>query len=166
MKVLWAPWRLAYIEQPDCPSGCFFCDNPRLETAAARRDALVLRTTRHVSVLMNRYPYANAHLLISPREHTADLTALPGEIAAEVHRQLADCVRILDTALSPQGFNVGMNLGRVAGAGVADHMHWHIVPRWEGDTNFMPLLAETKVMPEHVLDTYDKLLPLFEEKAV
>ena len=115
---------------------------------------------------MNRYPYANAHLLISPREHTADLTSLTAEIAAEVHSQLADCVRILGRAFAPHGFNVGMNLGRVAGAGVADHMHWHVVPRWEGDTNFMPLLAETKVMPEHVLDTYDKLLPLFEEKAV
>ena len=112
---------------------------------------------------MNRYPYANAHLMVSPREHTADFAALDAATVAVVQAELQACVRILGKAFSPQGFNVGMNLGRVAGAGVADHMHWHIVPRWEGDTNFMPVLGETKVMPEHIEATYDRLLPLFEE---
>ena len=163
MKVLWAPWRLAYIEQPDLASGCFFCDNPRLEGRAARRDALVLRSTELASVVMNRFPYANAHLMVAPRLHTADFAGLDADVSAALQRELQGCMRALDTAFSPQGFNIGLNLGRVAGAGVADHLHWHIVPRWQGDTNFMPLLADTKVMPEHIEATYDRLLPLFEE---
>ncbi len=114
---------------------------------------------------MNRFPYANAHLMVAPRAHTADFAALEVAVVTAVQAELQACVRILAEAFSPQGFNVGMNLGRVAGAGVADHMHWHVVPRWEGDTNFMPLLSETKVMPEHIEATYDRLLPLFEERV-
>ena len=112
---------------------------------------------------MNRFPYANGHLMVAPREHTADFAALDPAVVAAVQAEIQACVRILAGTFSPQGFNVGMNLGRVAGAGVVDHMHWHIVPRWEGDTNFMPVLSDTKVMPEHIDATYNRLLPLFEE---
>jgi ATP adenylyltransferase len=164
VRVLWAPWRLAYIEQADSGSGCFFCDNPRLEDRGARRAALVLRSGEQASVVMNRFPYANAHLMVAPHDHTADFAALDAAVVAAVQSELQACVQVLTEAFSPQGFNVGMNLGRVAGAGVADHLHWHVVPRWEGDTNFMPVLGETKVMPEHIEATYDRLLPLFEER--
>ena len=163
MKVLWAPWRLTYIEKPDLESGCFFCENPRLESRDARREALVLRSTQQASVLMNRFPYANAHLMVAPREHTADFAGLDAETGASLQAELRSCVAILQRAFAPHGFNVGMNLGRAAGAGVADHMHWHVVPRWEGDTNFMPAIGDVKVMPDHVAATYDRLLPLFEE---
>ncbi len=163
MRVLWAPWRLAYIEKPAPGAGCIFCDKPRLDTAAERRHHLVLRVTEHACVLMNLYPYSSAHLLIAPRVHTADFTSLATAPAAAVQLELQRAVRVLGKAFSPAGFNIGMNLGRSAGAGIADHLHWHVVPRWEGDTNFMPMLADTRVMPEHLENTYERLLPLFEE---
>jgi ATP adenylyltransferase len=111
--------------------------------------------------MLNRYPYQNGHVMVAPRRHTADL---PG-LAADEHADLADALRrtlgTLGEVFRPDGFNVGMNLGRCAGAGFADHLHWHIVPRWEGDTNFMPTLADTRVMPQHLLDTFDRLRPAF-----
>lgn len=163
MRVLWAPWRLAYIEKPAPGAGCIFCDKPLLGGAAERRRHLVLAVTEHASVLMNLYPYASAHLMVAPRLHTADFASLDSASAAGVHVLLQRAVRVLTAAFSPAGFNIGMNLGRSAGAGIADHLHWHVVPRWEGDTNFMPLLAETRVMSQHLEETYDRLLPLFEE---
>jgi ATP adenylyltransferase len=111
---------------------------------------------------MNRYPYAHAHLMVAPREHTADFAKLAPMVAAAVHSMLQNAVAVLDRAYTPGGFNIGINLGRAAGAGIADHMHWHVVPRWQGDTNFMPMLAETRVISQHLLDAYDRLLPLFE----
>ena len=162
MRVLWAPWRLTYLEKPPTDGGCIFCENPRLASAAARRDALVLASSEHATVMMNRFPYAHGHLMVAPRQHTADFAGLAPEVAAAVHRELQRAVRVLGEAYAPRGYNVGMNLGRVAGAGIADHMHWHIVPRWEGDTNFMPMLADTRVISQHLVDAYDRLLPLFE----
>ena len=156
MDVLWAPWRMAYIGGPATP-GCIFC--AAIEGDA--RERLLLCTTRASIVMLNRYPYASAHLMVAPRRHTADL---PG-MAADEHGDLADTVRramaIVDEALRPQGMNVGMNLGAAAGAGVVDHLHWHVVPRWIGDTNFMTTVAEARVMPQHLLDTYDRLRPAF-----
>ncbi|MBI5506272.1 MAG: HIT domain-containing protein [Deltaproteobacteria bacterium] len=163
MRVLWAPWRLAYIEKPAPGAGCIFCEKPRIDAAAERRRSLVLAVTEHASVLMNLYPYASAHLMVAPRLHTADFASLDGATAAGVQALLQRAVRALAGAFSPAGFNIGMNLGRSAGAGIADHLHWHVVPRWEGDTNFMPLLAETRVISQHLEETYDRLLPLFEE---
>lgn len=165
MKVLWAPWRLSYIEKGDLRAGCIFCDKPRLQSAPERRAGLVLSSGEHTSVLMNLYPYANAHLMVAPRGHTADFASLDHATAAAVHADLQRCVRVLTRAFSPAGFNIGMNLGRCGGAGIADHLHWHIVPRWEGDTNFMPMLADTRVIPQHLEDTYERLLPLFTEEA-
>lgn len=156
MQVMWAPWRMAYVGER-AERECIFC-------AALRGDArqrLLLGTTPASIVMLNRYPYQHAHLMVAPRRHTASLPDLP----AVEHTDLAETVRrvlaSLDAALQPAGFNVGMNLGRVAGAGVADHLHWHIVPRWAGDTNFMPMLAETRVMPQHLDETYDRLRPAF-----
>ncbi len=161
MKVLWAPWRLSYIEDPAPGDGCIFCAKPDLEGAAQRREALVLRSTKYASVMMNRYPYAHAHLMVAPRQHTADFAALPSACAAALHAEMQHAVAALEKVYAPFGFNLGMNLGRTAGAGIADHLHWHIVPRWEGDTNFMPLLAEVRVMPQHIEEAYDRLLPHF-----
>ena len=156
MDVLWAPWRMAYIGGP-ATSGCIFCTALQGDP----RERLLLCTTRASVVMLNRYPYASAHLMVAPRRHTADL---PG-MAADAHADLADTLRqamaIVDEALRPQGMNVGMNLGAAAGAGVVDHLHWHVVPRWIGDTNFMTTVAEARVMPQHLLDTYDRLRPVF-----
>jgi ATP adenylyltransferase len=165
VRVLWAPWRLEYIEKHAVESGCIFCDLPRLTSPQARRDALVLRSGERASVLMNRFPYANAHLMIAPRVHTADFASLGASEAAAVHADLQLAVAALERAYSPGGFNIGLNLGRAAGAGIADHLHWHVVPRWQGDTNFMPMFAETRVISQHLHDAYDRLLPYFEQGA-
>ena len=138
---------------------------PAREGATERRTALVLASDELTSVMMNRFPYAHAHLMVAPRRHTADLLALDEEAAAAVHRGLRAAVAALTAEYAPHGFNIGVNVGRAAGAGIADHLHWHVVPRWEGDTNFMPMLADTRVMPQHIEDTYDRLLRRFERLA-
>ncbi len=156
MHVLWAPWRMAYIGGPKAP-GCIFCaarDNSDL------RAGLVLAQFPAI-VMLNKYPYTGGHLLVAPRSHTAQLGDLP---AAELH-PLIDVVQRAATTLATtfhvDGLNIGLNLGVAAGAGVTDHLHWHIVPRWIGDTNFMPMLADVRVMPEHLEVVYEQLLPLF-----
>jgi ATP adenylyltransferase len=161
LKTLWAPWRLSYIESSEKPQGCIFCDLPVATGAAERRDGLVLAADDHAAVLMNRYPYAHAHLMVAPRRHTADFAGLDEASGRGVQCWLQRSIRALETVYAPQGFNVGANLGRVGGAGIADHLHWHVVPRWEGDTNFMPMLADTRVMPQHIEEAYDRLLPQF-----
>ena len=119
-------------------------------------------TTAASVVMLNRYPYASGHMLVAPRRHVAELTGLP----ADEHLDLAETLRracaVLEGELRPNGMNLGMNLGAAAGAGVADHLHWHVVPRWVGDTNFMTTVADARVMPQHLLDTYDRLRPVFE----
>ena len=116
-------------------------------------------------VLLNRFPYANAHLMVAPRVHTADFAKLDVESAAAVQAELQRPVAALDRAYSPGGINIGLNLGRAAGAGIADHLHWHVVPRWQGDTNFMPLFADVRVMSQHLEEAYDRLLPLFADSV-
>lgn len=165
MRVLWAPWRLSYVEKPESNSGCIFCDKPRLGAAEARRRDLVLRVTEQVSVILNLFPYSNGHVLVAPREHTSDFGALDASLASALQAEVQRVVRVLTRAFAPAGFNVGMNLGRPAGAGIAEHLHWHVVPRWIGDTNFMPVFADIRVIPEHLEATYDRLLPLFAEEA-
>jgi ATP adenylyltransferase len=139
--------------------GCIFCGvTPR---GADLEERLVLAVTRHSLVMLNRYPYNNGHLMVAPRKHMADLDRLSASARAELGETLRLSIGILRRELRPDGFNVGLNLGRVAGAGVADHLHWHVVPRWSGDTNFMPVVAETKVMPQHLLESYARLAPAF-----
>jgi len=157
MDVLWAPWRMAYIGGPKDP-GCIFCEKPR---AADRREVLVLACTPAAVVMMNRFPYANGHIMVAPRRHVADLGALSTDEYAGLSEALRQSMAILKDALGPEGLNVGMNLGRPAGAGIEDHLHWHIVPRWVGDVNFMPLIGEVRVIPEHLLAMYDRLRPAF-----
>lgn len=163
MKQLWAPWRMAYIDEGSKDEGCIFCAKP---LSADLRAALVLARTSHAVVMMNKYPYNNGHLLIAPKCHEKDLTRLPREAYIDVSETLRRAIEIVQKVFNPGGMNVGMNIGKGAGAGIESHLHWHIVPRWEGDTNFMPVVAETRVMPQHLLDSFDRLEPHFKHLTV
>jgi ATP adenylyltransferase len=161
---LWAPWRLEALKSDPTieHGGCIFCLFPAEEGAEADRRRLILARTAHSFVILNRYPYNNGHAMIVPRRHTADFGALPQAELTDLHTLLQISVRVVAEGYEPAGMNLGMNLGKAAGAGIADHLHYHLVPRWNGDTNFMPLLAETKVLVEHLMASYDRLKPLFD----
>jgi ATP adenylyltransferase len=150
---LWAPWRLEYIRSADEQPGCVFCR--ALE--APDEESLVVHRGEAAFVLLNRFPYASGHLMVAPVRHAGDFGALTGDEAVEIHRLASAALEALRTTMAPEGFNLGWNLGRVAGAGVVDHVHQHVVPRWNGDTNFMPVLADVKVLPEHLAETRRKL---------
>lgn len=154
-KPLWAPWRLEYIAQADEQSGCVFCDESAgvLDPAAS----LLVHAGEEAIALLNKYPYSSGHLLAAPRRHVGSLDELTDREALEIHRLAVTAVDVLGAVYGPGGFNLGWNLGHAAGAGIADHIHLHVVPRWSGDTNFMPILADVKVIPEHLLETRDRL---------
>ena len=152
-KPLWAPWRLEYIQQADEQEGCVFCcalEGPDEET-------LVVHRGERSFVLLNKFPYSSGHVMVAPVRHVGDFGDLTDEEALEIHRLADQATEALAETYAPQGYNLGWNLGRVAGAGVLDHVHLHVVPRWAGDTNFMPVLADVKVMPEHLQTTREKL---------
>jgi ATP adenylyltransferase len=151
---LWAPWRLEYIASADDQPGCVFC--AAVEGDDAER--LVVHRGRRAIVLLNKFPYASGHLMVAPSRHAGEFGELEDEEALEIHRLASVGVGALAQTYAPQGYNLGWNLGRVAGAGVVDHVHLHVVPRWAGDTNFMPVLADLKVLPEHLLETRRKLV--------
>ncbi len=157
MDQLWAPWRLAYVAaaEPSTEAApCFIC---RGLAESDDRTNLVVRRTPHSVVVLNRYPYNNGHLLVAPRRHIGRLQDLePAEIL-DTQQTLTLMVQRLESLIRPNGFNIGLNLGKVAGAGLPGHLHWHIVPRWNGDTNFMPVLADTKVIVQSLDSLYDLL---------
>lgn len=155
MKRLWTPWRMAYLKGSK-EKGCIFCNKIRASKRSDRKNLVVWRGER-AFIVLNLYPYSNGHLMVAPYEHVGDLEALDGETLQEMMLLVAKSIRALRRIMNPQGFNIGANLGRVAGAGVDDHVHLHIVPRWGGDTNFMPVLAETRMIPELLPQTYAKL---------
>ena len=159
MKQLWAPWRMVYIDEGPKEQGCIFCTKFR---DSDLRAGLVLAHSRYTVVMLNKYPYNNGHLLLAPKRHENALANLSSEEFIDLNQTLRHSVEIVREAVNPAGINLGMNLGKCAGAGIEDHLHWHIVPRWEGDTNFMPVVAETRVMPQHLLDSYDRLQPFFQ----
>ena len=159
MKVLWAPWRMEYILAED-EGGCFLCD---LTGAEPSEENLLLFRNEHAMVLMNRYPYNNGHILVAPIAHTADLSELTGEEYRETMELFRFSLKALEHHLEPEGFNAGLNLGKTGGAGLEEHVHFHVVPRWHGDTNFMPVIADSRVIPEAVRETYRSLKPLFED---
>jgi ATP adenylyltransferase len=161
MERLWAPWRMELIEKGEPQKGCIFCELPR---ATDDRENLILGRTPHTFAILNRFPYTNGHLMVVPRTHVSDLGALPRGENDELADRLRVAVRLVGEGYRAHGYNLGMNLGRVAGAGIADHLHWHVVPRWNGDTNFMPVLGETKVMIEHLHASWDRLRPLFDRE--
>jgi ATP adenylyltransferase len=152
---LWAPWRLEYIESGSKQPGCIFCEKP---TAGDDEAQLIVHRGEHAYVLLNLYPYANGHLMVAPYRHVADPGDLDTAERAEVWDLFDRSLRALRAAMEPHGFNAGVNLGRVAGAGVEGHVHLHVVPRWNGDTNFMPVLADVKVMPEHLSRTHERIV--------
>lgn len=157
MERLWAPWRLEYIQGPD-QDGCVFCLDADPVDDRAR---LVVARGAHSSVMMNRYPYSNGHLMIAPYRHLDNLAALDDDEVLDIHRLMVVSQRVLSDICVAQGFNVGWNLGQVAGAGIIDHIHMHIVPRWAGDCNFMATLADTRVIPQHIERTYALLAEAF-----
>jgi ATP adenylyltransferase len=154
-KPLWAPWRLEYITQADDQSGCVFCDEAARTIDPA--DSLLISAGDAAIVLLNKYPYSSGHLMAAPRRHVGELAGLTDDEVLEINRLAVAGIDALTRVYRPDGFNLGWNLGRVAGAGIADHVHLHVVPRWSGDTNFMPVLADVKVIPEHLLETRDRL---------
>lgn len=160
---LWAPWRMAFIDAPR-RAGCFLCEAGQAEPGHDADHLVVVREPRAFAVL-NRYPYNSGHLMVAPYEHTGDLAGLSPEVASAITSLSQRALRVLQAALGPEGYNLGFNLGRVAGAGVVDHLHQHVVPRWNGDTNYMPVLAEVKVLPEHIQATYVKIRAGFDRMA-
>jgi ATP adenylyltransferase len=158
---MWAPWRMEYILGPKDAS-CIFCSFPQRNS---HREDLVLVVEEHAFVCLNKYPFAAGHLLVVPRRHVSSLSDLDDAEADALFRLLRKSVARLTETLHPEGVNVGFNLGKAAGAGIAEHLHAHVVPRWVGDTNFMPVVADVRVMPEYLEQTYDKLVPLFLEQA-
>jgi len=158
MDYLWAPWRLSYIAAAKPPAAddlCFICQGLREQDD--RRNLIVLRTPRSV-VVLNRFPYNNGHLLIAPQAHKGNLDDLDADELLEVMETMRRQVRLLCRFMKPDGYNIGLNLGRAAGAGLPGHLHWHVVPRWNGDTNFMPVISDSRVVPQSLDALYDLLV--------
>jgi len=159
MSHLWTPWRMAYLRGAEPrPEGCLFCAKPGEEDVVAH----IVQRGRLCYVILNRFPYNNGHLMVVPYTHVANIEDLDAETAAELLALTQLSVRVLRQAYQPQGFNLGMNIGEVAGAGVAGHVHLHVVPRWGGDTNYMTIVGQTRVIAEWLDQTYHQLQPLFE----
>ncbi|MBN1106578.1 MAG: HIT domain-containing protein [Deltaproteobacteria bacterium] len=158
MKVLWAPWRMGYILSEQKEPNCIFCPGGDRKKDGER---LILCLGERTLVMMNRFPYNNGHLLVAPVRHVSGLEMLNQEETLDLLLTVRKSIEILKRKMGPEGFNVGLNLGHVAGAGVEEHIHFHIVPRWKGDTNYMTVLDDVRVIPEHIQETYRKLCPEF-----
>ena len=162
MDRIWSPWRMAYIqaakEQGD-DAGCIFCDLP---AEGDDERTMILARGELAFVILNSFPYNPGHLMVAPFRHVGDFAALQPDELAGVDALVARSIRALEAEMEPHGFNLGMNLGRVAGAGIPGHVHWHVVPRWNGDMNFMPVVGQTRVLPELLEESYARLLPRFE----
>ena len=161
-KNLWAPWRIEYIVSRKTKE-CIFCLD---KDEAQDKTKLILARSSLSFVIMNRYPYNNGHLMVAPFKHCPSIEDLDGDTVLDMFMMLEKSISILRKCLRAEGFNIGINMGRVGGAGIEDHLHIHIVPRWNGDTNFMPVVGEVRVMPEHLDDTYNKLFPHFKARKV
>ncbi len=163
-NILWAPWRMKYIKGLSKKSDCFLCDyrqDPDKDT-----DNLVLWRTPRCMVLFNRYPYNNGHLLIAPLRHIGDFQQANEDELLEMTKLIRECQRVLGAALAPHGFNVGMNFGRCAGAGLPEHMHIHVVPRWDGDTNYMHVVSDTDVISQGLAELYEDLQRISREQTL
>ncbi len=156
MEKIWAPWRIEYIKQPK-DQGCFICDMIKAPESEDKKNLLLYRGKKAI-VLLNKYPYIAGHLMIAPLKHCPNLTDLSEEEGREIWNFTTKAVELLKATIHPEGFNVGINLGKVAGAGLRTHVHVHIVPRWGGDTNFMPVVANTRVLSQALEETYEELM--------
>lgn len=159
MERLWAPWRLEYVTK-EKPTGCVFCEKP---LAGDDQASYIVWRGTHAYVMLNAFPYNNGHTMVAPYAHLAALEELPAETLHEMMDLAQWCAQALRAAFSPEGFNIGFNLGAAAGAGIKDHLHLHLVPRWTGDTNFMPVLADTRVIPQALDQSFELLRRAFEE---
>ncbi|KIH75780.1 Diadenosine tetraphosphate (Ap4A) hydrolase [Geoalkalibacter ferrihydriticus] len=159
MDCLWAPWRMTYINAEPVED-CIFCLRDLQEQDSKR---LVLYRGEHTLIIMNRFPYTNGHLMVAPFRHSAELDDFNEAEILEMYRLVALARRVLGETSHPDGFNIGLNLGRAAGAGVTEHLHYHVVPRWSGDTNFMPVFADVRVVPQHLEETYALLRKAFRQ---
>ena len=163
MDRLWTPWRMNYLQgETPTPEGCIFCVQPQSKDTEAH----ILQRGDHCYVILNRFPYNSGHLMVVPYAHVATLDGLEADAAAELMVLTQLSLRVLREAYAPQGFNLGMNIGEAAGAGVAGHVHLHIVPRWAGDTNYMTITGETRIIPEWMDQTYERLRPLFDQASL
>jgi ATP adenylyltransferase len=163
MRNLFAPWRMEYIGGPAEP-GCLFC-RAREAPPEEDRQNLMVRREADALAMMNKFPYNNGHLMVAPRAHLGSLADLDDDQLLAVMRLVRRSLGVLEAVMHPEGFNVGVNIGRVAGAGIPDHVHVHVVPRWNGDTNFLPVLGEVKVINEHLDRTWEKLAEAFAESS-
>lgn len=161
MRVLWAPWRIEYI-LGEKERDCIFCVKPKEERD---RENLILFRGKLAFVIMNKYPYNPGHLMVVPYRHVHSLEELSTEEQTETMTLTVKALKVLKKVMHPEGFNIGLNIGVVASASIDEHLHWHIVPRWAGDVGFMTVLDELRVIPEHILATYDKLYPVFMEEG-
>ncbi len=157
MQQIWAPWRIQYIRQ-EKPAGCILCEKPGEDNDASN---YILYRGKENFVILNSYPYNPGHLMVAPYRHVASLEELTEEERGEHFEIVSQAIRVLKQEFSPGGFNIGANIGGVAGAGIVGHFHTHIVPRWQGDTNFMPVLSEVRVIPEALAETYERLKAAF-----
>ena len=155
---IWTPWRMAYIKGEERHTECIFCAFPAQERANDESNLIVARG-EHAFVILNKFPYNTGHVMVAPFRHTAEWETLDADELAEITRWSQRCIEALKATMAPHGFNVGVNQGVPAGAGIADHVHLHVVPRWGGDTNFMTTVSDTKVLPEALETTYAKLKP-------
>lgn len=156
MQRLWSPWRSQYVSAGEPRAeGCIFCRFPQEDND---KENLLIYRGEHTFAVLNRFPYNSGHLMIVPYQHASDFHQLPAHTRGDMMHVLELCLTALGAAFKPDGYNTGMNLGAAAGAGIADHLHMHVVPRWTGDTNFMPVLSDVKVMPEMLEDSYHKLI--------
>lgn len=153
MNRIWAPWRIGYIKNAGRKSsGCLFC-----RSLKSKRKNYIIARNKYSFAMLNVFPYNNGHVMISPKRHVKKLEALNGKEIADVFSMLKQIIRLLNRVLKPAGFNIGINIGKCGGAGIPDHLHLHVVPRWEADTNFMPVLSDTKVISQSLDDLYNEL---------
>lgn len=160
MDRIFAPWRIRYVLGPK-EQGCIFCNYPKENRD---KENLILHRGEKNFVIMNRYPYNPGHLLIAPYRHVGDITDLTSDELLDIMEQVRSCEEVVRKVMEPDGFNIGINVGSVAGAGMEDHLHAHMVPRWDGDTSFMPLFGDVQVVPEALQETYDKLKQEFKNR--
>ncbi len=161
MRHIWAPWRYTWIvESKDGVTDCFICDALKADPENDRENLLVQRGDKAI-VILNRYPYSNGHIMVCPSRHISDLRELTSDEWSEIGNLTQDSLNAMEKVFTPHGFNLGWNIGRISGAGLEEHLHQHIVPRWSGDTNFMPVVGETKVLSQGLWEAYDLLLDAF-----